>query len=309
MISLTLQNLSSHPRLKRLGNTFIMNWPHLLQVEVKKKKKRAGPTPIQRQLLETNDFMKYRPVISSIVQTIPRYKLEEFDACTSGSERVLLVYEAIPEESTTIDRLWPTELVNKDSRIRRELTAAGVYVLLIDSGCFVINTRNRCFKMADCSDWNNPGRDNFLCGDHDSALEGYNEAILYRLPLLPCPSSSSSGKGLAHTLARRAAFLLQTDEHLLALRYTASWPPPSLHLASRDLRAALEYGCVETELLDCLLDHHTQVPGHCPASILQPPIPPDAQRRCRHPGGQEVRHHPTNWSSFVSFEKFATSVR
>ena len=51
------------------------------------------------------------------------------------------------------------------------------------------------------------GKESFLQGDHESALEGYNEAILY-----------SSGKGLAHTLARRAAFLLQTEEHLLALR-------------------------------------------------------------------------------------------
>ena len=35
----------------------------------------------------------------------------------------------------------------------------------------------------------------------------------------------SSGKGLAHTLARRAGFLLQTGEHMLALR--------DLHLGAR----------------------------------------------------------------------------
>ena len=38
-------------------------------------------------------------------------------------------------------------------------------------------------------------------------LESYNEAVTF-----------SSGKGLAHTLARRAGFLLQTGEHMLALR-------------------------------------------------------------------------------------------
>ena len=45
-------------------------------------------------------------------------------------------------------------------------------------------------------------------------LESYNEAVTF-----------SSGKGLAHTLARRAGFLLQTSEHMLALR--------DLHLGNR----------------------------------------------------------------------------
>ena len=53
----------------------------------------------------------------------------------------------------------------------------------------------------------------------------------------------SSGKGVAHTLARRAAFLLSTDEHKLAVR---------------DLSVALEYGGLEAELLDFLLTHHTE---------------------------------------------------
>ena len=43
----------------------------------------------------------------------------------SGEERVLHAYKEIPDEATTIDRLWPTELINKDSRIRRELSAQG----------------------------------------------------------------------------------------------------------------------------------------------------------------------------------------
>lgn len=95
-----------------------------------------------------------------------------------------------------------------------------------------------------------PGKESFLRGDHESALEGYNEAILY-----------SSGKGLAHTLARRAAFLLQTDEHLLALRSSKAPTLLSLEIP-RDLRVALEYGCLETELVDFLLDHHSKAPGN-----------------------------------------------
>ena len=38
---------------------------------------------------------------------------------------MLHAYKEIPDEATTIDRLWPTELINKDSRIRRELSAQG----------------------------------------------------------------------------------------------------------------------------------------------------------------------------------------
>jgi hypothetical protein len=37
----------------------------------------------------------------------------------TGNQRLQLVYKTIPDEATTIDRLWPTELLNKDSRIRR----------------------------------------------------------------------------------------------------------------------------------------------------------------------------------------------
>jgi hypothetical protein len=36
----------------------------------KKVKKKAGPSPIQRQLLEADEFMKY--------------KVKEYDACTTG---------------------------------------------------------------------------------------------------------------------------------------------------------------------------------------------------------------------------------
>ena len=104
-----------------------------------------------------------------------KFHMEEFDACETGWERVRLVYRVIPDEATTIDRLWPTQLINKDSRVRRELSARG----------------QECFHYKDFED----------------SLVAYNEATTF-----------SSGKGLAHTLARRAGFLLQTQEHMLALR-------------------------------------------------------------------------------------------
>ena len=51
----------------------------------------------------------------------------------------------------------------------------------------------------------------------------------------------SCGKGIAQTLARRATHFLSSGQ---------------LNLALRDLAAALEYGCLQTELLDLLLSHH-----------------------------------------------------
>ena len=51
-----------------------------------------------------------------------------------------------------------------------------------------------------------------------------------------CPSLSPP-PGLGHTLARRAAFLLQVDE---------------VDLAIRDIKIAFELGCLGSELLDFL---------------------------------------------------------
>ena len=52
---------------------------------------------------------------------------------------------------------------------------------------------------------------------------------------------SSLSPGLGHTLARRAAFLLQVDE---------------VDLAVRDIKIAFELGCLGSDLLDFLLAHH-----------------------------------------------------
>ena len=66
-------------------------------------------------------------------------------------------------------RLWPTELTNKDSRIRRELSAKG------GGGAWE-------FRYFFTKHFLHPGKESFVCGDYDSALEAYNEAILYRWP-------------------------------------------------------------------------------------------------------------------------------
>ena len=77
----------------------------------KKRKKKTGPTPMQMQLEEAFEYLKF--------------SLDKFEEFETGEERVNHVYKEIPDEATTIDRLWPTELINKDSRIRRELSARG----------------------------------------------------------------------------------------------------------------------------------------------------------------------------------------
>ena len=154
--------------------------------------------------------------------------MEEFEACCTGGERVLLAYHNIPEESTTIDRFgkrcFQERLSNpkipgcgRQSWRTRIPGSAGSSVFKVGFSHVMIPWESHMGVSWESWDSHterlhaHPGKESFLRGDHESALEGYNEAILY-----------SSGKGLAHTLARRAAFLLQTDEHLLALRSKTS---------------------------------------------------------------------------------------
>ena len=56
-------------------------------------------------------------------------------------------------------------------------------------------------------------------------------------------SCFSTGKGISHTLARRAAYFLCLGDHNLAIR---------------DLNIALQYGGLEEDLLDFLLTHHIE---------------------------------------------------
>ena len=56
----------------------------------KKRKKKTGPTPIQMQLDEAFEYLKY--------------SLKQFEELSSGEERVMHVYREIPDEATTIDR-------------------------------------------------------------------------------------------------------------------------------------------------------------------------------------------------------------
>ena len=73
-------------------------------------------------------------------------------------------------------------------------------------------------------------------GQHDQVLTYYNKALMYRYDKIFSGSPNiftvkifipSTGKGISHTLARRAAFFLSQGEHSLAVR---------------DLNIALEYG-------------------------------------------------------------------
>ncbi|XP_059084341.1 SET and MYND domain-containing protein 4-like [Tigriopus californicus] len=75
------------------------------------------------------------------------------------------------------------------------------------------------------------GKECFLNGEWSKVLDFYNEAALF-----------STCKGLGHTMARRAAYLLQTGD---------------IDLALRDIKMAFDLGCLERELMDFLLAHHT----------------------------------------------------
>ena len=159
----------------------------------KRRKKKTGPTPMQMQLEEAFEYLKFT--------------LNKFEEIYSGEERVNHVYKEIPDEATTIDRLWPTELINKDSRIRRELSARGRDYFSSKEYDETLGEWKYFWKVhisLTIFEWLTP----HICS------ESYNEAVTF-----------SSGKGLAHTLAMRAGFLLQTQEHMLALRdlYLGQW--------------------------------------------------------------------------------------
>ncbi len=164
-------------------------------------------SPMKRQLEETETWTKS--------------ELGSFAGLRTTREKTKFVYELLPFDATGLDRLWPIQIVQKDSRIRRKLS--------------------------------DKGKELFISGDWEQALHHYNEACLF---------SSEKGKetdtlyylsgmswptwvlisGLGHTLARRAAFLLQVDQ---------------VDLAIRDIKLAFELGCLGSELLDFLLAHHT----------------------------------------------------
>ena len=94
------------------------------------------------------------------------------------------------------------------------------------------------------------GKECFVAGDYGNVLKYYNQALMYRsvnnsrIILNQYFFYCSTGKGISHTLARRAAFFLSTGDHKLAVR---------------DLNIALDYGGLDTEeLLDFLLTHHVE---------------------------------------------------
>lgn len=126
-------------------------------------------------------------------------ELDLFSNLPTSQERVEFVYQILPHDATSLDRLWPIQIVQKDSMIRRQLS--------------------------------DRGKECFLNGEWSKVLDFYNEAALF-----------STCKGLGHTMARRAAYLLQTGD---------------IDLALRDIKMAFDLGCLERELMDFLLAHHT----------------------------------------------------
>ena len=104
------------------------------------KKKRSASSvhpdrisPLKRQLEEA--------------RTWTREEIPAFLALKTARERVALVYSLLPFDATGLDRLWPIQIVQKDSRIRRKL----------------------CER----------GKELFVEGEWEQALHHYNEACLF----------------------------------------------------------------------------------------------------------------------------------
>ena len=90
-------------------------------------------SPLKRQLEETRTWTKD--------------EMGPFLALKTAKERVKLVYSLLPFDATGLDRLWPIQIVQKDSRIRRKL----------------------CER----------GKELFMDGEWEQALHHYNEACLF----------------------------------------------------------------------------------------------------------------------------------
>ena len=90
-------------------------------------------SPLKRQLEETRTWTKD--------------EMAPFLALKTARERVKLVYSLLPFDATGLDRLWPIQIVQKDSRIRRKL----------------------CER----------GKELFMEGEWEQALHHYNEACLF----------------------------------------------------------------------------------------------------------------------------------
>ena len=90
-------------------------------------------SPLKRQLEETRTWTKD--------------EMGPFMALGTARERVKLVYSLLPFDATGLDRLWPIQIVQKDSRIRRKL----------------------CER----------GKELFMEGEWEQALHHYNEACLF----------------------------------------------------------------------------------------------------------------------------------
>ena len=117
-----------------------------------------------------------------------------------------LVHSLLGEDVTDVSRAWPLALKTKDSR------CGAVHVCCPYYPRMSAHTLHRLRRQL-----SGRGKDAFLQGDHAASLEHYNQALMY-----------STGKGIAHTLAMRAAFFLATDEHALAVRWRPSMCNPCI---------------------------------------------------------------------------------
>ena len=150
------------------------------KVSAKKKPAYLSPdavSPLKRQLEETETWTKS--------------EMSNFASLPNARSRVEFVYSLLPQDATGIDRLWPVQIVQKDSRqgpINSRETAT----------YFPILTHFRLRRQL-----SDRGKAHFLRHEFSQAMDHYNEACLF-----------SCDKGLGHTLARRAAFLLQQRDQV-----------------------------------------------------------------------------------------------
>ena len=150
--------------------------------------------------------------------------------------RLLLIHDTLSEDITDITRVWPLQLKTKDSRSGEKYFCSNDTDNLPPDCGGSCRRRGRSASCGGSTTRSSPTTTRRSCTGTDKICSGSPNIFTVKI-FIP-----STGKGISHTLARRAAFFLSQGEHSLAVR---------------DLNIALEYGgqggCVVlTQLIICL---------------------------------------------------------
>ena len=166
-------------------------------------------------------FLKKKIVFFYILQNYIYLSSCHQNYISAPQARLLLIHDTLSEDITDITRVWPLQLKTKDSRSgEKYFCSINTDNLPPDCGGSC-RRRGRSASCGGSTTRSSPTTTRRSCTGTDKIFSGSPNIFTVKI-FIP-----STGKGISHTLARRAAFFLSQGEHSLAVR---------------DLNIALEYG-------------------------------------------------------------------